>query len=314
MLRRNARYFRMLVLAGAAFCLLMWARNIRQQPLSFQVQSRGDGGDGGDARAPSVSPDASAETRDGNETAEAALPPPAAEVESSCHQTILSSLDQFYEFIHRIDIKCTNLMQMAGPTDNTLLEGRRVCVDAEYFTRDQCLAYLFGIRGDWTFAEELERKLGCKVFVFDPSIEQDARNRSSGIASYRLSVSSDYGFSGDPPKDQLLRIMEMLGHGESSIDLLWVDMPAGEELLLLDDLFSSSRQIIGNFKQIGVDVHPMSEGLTERIRKYWHYFQQLTCHGLRLVTRQPNIEYENLFKWNNRTRSKIYELLWAREI
>ncbi|XP_037788379.1 uncharacterized protein LOC119583774 isoform X2 [Penaeus monodon] len=311
MLRRNARYFRMLVLAGAFFCVLTWARSIRQQPVTFEAPSREDRGA---ARVPSISQDASAEMKEGNETAEAELPPPVAEAGSSCHHTILASLDHFYEFIHRIDIKCTNLMQMAGPTDNTLLEGRRVCVDAEYFARDQCLVYLFGIKGDWSFAEEMERKLGCKVFVFDPTVDQDERNRSSSIASYRMSVSSDFGVSGDPPKDQLLRIMEMLGHEESIIDLLWVDMPAGEELLLLGDLFSSSQQIIGNFKQIGINIHPMNEGMTERIRKYWYYFQQLTCHGLRLVTRQPNIEYENLFKLNNRTRSRIYELLWAREI
>ncbi|XP_047483840.1 uncharacterized protein LOC125035459 [Penaeus chinensis] len=312
MLRRNARYFRMLVLAGASFCVLMWARNLRQQPISVQAQSRDAPSD---ARAPSPSQAPPAETRGDNGTSGAELPPPVAEAETSCQQSILASLDDFYEFIHRIDMKCTNLMQMAGPTDNTLLEGRRVCVDAEYFTRGQCLAYLFGIKGDWTFAEEVERKLGCKVFVFDPSIEQDGRNLSSSIAFYRLSVSSDFGVSGDPPKkDQLRRIMEMLGHEESTIDLLWVDLPAGEELMLLEDLLSSSQQVIGSIKQIGIEVHPMNEGLTERIRKYWHYFQQLTCHGLRLVTRQPNIEYENLFKWNNRTRSKMYELLWAREI
>lgn len=52
----------------------------------------------------------------------------------------------------------------------------------------------------------------------------------------------------------------MLGHEESTIDLLWVDMPAGEELFLLDDLFSSSQQIIGNIKQIGIDIYPMNEG------------------------------------------------------
>lgn len=311
MLRRNARYFRMLVLTGATFCVLMWTRGVRHRPVALQVQSREEPSAG---LAPTISQETLAEAKAANDT-EAELEVPAAETESSCQHELLTSLDTFYEFIHKIDIKCTNLMQMAGPTDHTLLEGRRVCTDSEYITRDHCLVYLFGLGGDWSFAEEVERKLGCKVFVFDPSMEQGSRNLSSNIAFYKMSVSSDFGVSGDPPKkDQLLRIMEMLGHEESTIDLLWVDMPAGEELFLLDDLFSSSQQIIGNIKQIGIDIYPMNEGLTERIRKYWYYFQQLTCHDLRLVTRQPNIEYENLFKLNNKTRSNIYELLWAREI
>ncbi|XP_042884435.1 uncharacterized protein LOC122261021 [Penaeus japonicus] len=312
MIRRNVKLLRMLVFTGGCVCILLWTKGLTRETPSFQVKSE-DAPD--DAQLPSISQDTFAEVKPVNGSSEAEVFVDVTEPESSCQHTILESLDQFYDFIHRVDIKCMNLMQIAGRTDEKLLEGRRVCVDFEYLRKDHCLVYLFGVDGDWTFAEEINRKLGCKVYVFDPAIEQDSANHSSSITSYKMSVSSHLGVSGDPPKkDQLLRIMEMLGHEEAVIDLLWVDMPEGEELYLLDDLFSSSHQVIGNIKQIGLDIHPMNEGMTERIRKYWHYFQLLNCHGLRMVTRQPNIEYENLFKLNNKTRSKKYELLWAREM
>ena len=52
--------------------------------------------------------------------------------------------------------------------------------------KDNCVVYSFGSNGETTFEEDLLRKTKCDVHVFDPTLNQEAKDHVSGIKGVTL--------------------------------------------------------------------------------------------------------------------------------
>ncbi|XP_037797133.1 uncharacterized protein LOC119592385 [Penaeus monodon] len=110
--------------------------------------------------------------------------------------------------------------------------------------------------------------------------------------------------------DRYINILRRLGHENTTIDYLKMDVE-GAELQFFEDVFNKTPQVLRNIKQIGMEFHP---GKSETRKKlYLKYVQLLECFGFKLIFGHildvPHLQ----FKGNGETRSCCYELVWVQD-
>ena len=131
-----------------------------------------------------------------------------------------------------------------------------VCLDkAVKPVTQQCIVYSFGIHGDWSFDEALE-KYGCEIFSFDPSINETDHDHSQHIHFYNIGLGDrDYITLADNWKLQTLdSIYRMLvpHHGEKVIDYLKIDIE-WQEWEVLKQILKSG--MLEKVRQLSVEFH-----------------------------------------------------------
>ncbi|XP_042860018.1 uncharacterized protein LOC122245938 [Penaeus japonicus] len=212
--------------------------------------------------------------------------------------------------MENITLKCDNPVMCGGTKMSTtpfLKNEKWVCMDQRYNIRaGNCTIYSFGIAADWTFDDDMDKRFNCKVYCFDHTNGQRDHERSGNIKFYATGISSVK----KAHVDRYINILKRLGHENSTIDYLKIDVE-GAELQFFEDVFYRTPQVLKNIKQIGMEIH--IERSKTRMKQYWKYFQLLECFGFKLVFSHmlniPRLVYEK----DGEIRSCCYELVWAQD-
>nr|XP_045618933.1 uncharacterized protein LOC123770813 isoform X2 [Procambarus clarkii] len=154
---------------------------------------------------------------------------------------------------------CTNVKSVGGVFNwktNVLDGARAVCMDADVSPqREGCVVYSFGIRGKLNFEEDMER-MGCKVWVFDPSTHRGSENPRLHFHSVGLAPVNTTRLV-DGKEWNLLpfsSVVEQMGHLTTTIDYLKMDIQ-GDEWQVLQEVMRSNRHALTNVKQLGLEAH-----------------------------------------------------------
>ncbi|XP_042235070.1 uncharacterized protein LOC121874646 isoform X2 [Homarus americanus] len=190
-----------------------------------------------------------------------------------CHIEALGSDQQFYKYFRKLEYKCENLMEF-GARPNKKWLSKFVCLDQPFgIRRDNCTVISFGINYEWEFEDDMDN-YGCVVDRYE----------------------------------NILRSLDLLN---TRIDYLKLDVELSE-LEFLQDVLRNSPRLLQNIGQIGMEVHHgyKGEGLDEKPPRvgslsptstfplFWSYFQELRCHGFKLIHARPNVPW--------------HEVVWAR--
>ncbi|XP_037797495.1 uncharacterized protein LOC119592651 [Penaeus monodon] len=212
--------------------------------------------------------------------------------------------------MNNITIRCNTPIMAGGvimKNEPYIKNEKWVCLDRRYkIVPGNCTIYSFGISSDWSFDDDMDQLFNCKVYCFDHTIHQRDHERSRNIKFFATGISSVKRNK----VDRYINILRRLGHENTTIDYLKMDVE-GAELQFFEDVFTRTPEVLNNIKQIGMEVHPARN--KNYMRRYMRYFQLLECLGFRLMFSQMIDINALLYKSNGELRSCCYELMWARD-
>ena len=149
------------------------------------------------------------------------------------------------------------------------LDGQKaVCLDPDVRpTANRCIVYSFGISYEWSFDEAME-DYGCKVYAFDPSMNEGVYDYSKSIHFYNFGLGDrDYITADDRnwTMKTLSSIYQMLVplHGNAVIDYLKMDIEFAE-WDVIPQIISSG--MLAKVRQLGVEFHLREEGDLEKYK------------------------------------------------
>ncbi|XP_063852853.1 probable methyltransferase-like protein 24 isoform X2 [Scylla paramamosain] len=239
--------------------------------------------------------------------------------EKVCSLQQLSDLNDFYEYIYTSRVPCDFKMMLGGRLyhKTSKIDGDKwVCMDKQFnISPKKCLVFSFGIGADWSFEDETEGKLGCKVFAFDPTINKETHNRTEKISFFNLGIgdSNKTGPTFKVKTNRYCNILSGLGHLNSVIDILKIDIE-GSELRVFRDVLEGTPNLLKNVKFIAMEVH--IGGKTTEIgrghKAFWKYFQLLDCFGFKILYSAIN-PFSGGRVVNGRRRSCCYEIVWVQD-
>lgn len=79
-----------------------------------------------------------------------------------------------------------------------------------------------------------------------------------------------------PQVDRYINILRRLGHENTTIDYLKMDVE-GAELQFFEDVFNKTPQVLRNIKQIGMEFHPGKSGKSNTSRILQLNLLQVLC-------------------------------------
>ncbi|XP_050724951.1 uncharacterized protein LOC127002789 [Eriocheir sinensis] len=239
--------------------------------------------------------------------------------EKKCALREMTNLSQLFDYIQTPLVRCDTQLMLGGRLlgKSRYTDGEKwVCVDKKFKVIPlKCLVFSFGIGGDWSFEDEVDRKLGCTVFAFDPTIKKENHNRTARISFFNLGID---GVTNTDPQakkkvDRYANILAGLGHLNSIIDILKIDVE-GSEVAFFGDVFGKTPNLLKNVKMIAMEIH-MDSNLRELRRSYkvfWEYFQLLDCFGFKISHSAVN-PFCGHKVVDGQHRSNCYEIVWVQD-
>ncbi|XP_071525418.1 probable methyltransferase-like protein 24 [Panulirus ornatus] len=225
-----------------------------------------------------------------------------------CRIEALGSVQQFYDYFRNLEYQCKDLRVFGSRPFRT--DGiKYVCLDERFALKPHnCTVVSFGINYEWDFEDDMD-EFGCKVHAFDPTMKQLDHQRSPRVFFYKLGIGSvkgkrKIGMNKDIDffeVDRYENILRRLGLQDSRIDYLKLDVELSE-LEFLQDVLRSTPHLLRNVAQMGIEIHhgyqgegvddkpPLAGALspTSTFPLFWSHFQELRCHGFRLLHVRSN--------------------------
>ncbi|XP_050724987.1 uncharacterized protein LOC127002815 isoform X2 [Eriocheir sinensis] len=236
-----------------------------------------------------------------------------------CALRPIANLKTFFDYIETPRVRCDTQMMLGGNlrSEKGYIDGDKwLCVDKKYkVTPLKCIVLSFGIGGDWSFEDEVDRKLGCRVFAFDPTIEKENHNRTARISFFNLGIDgfTDTGPHAKKKVDRYANILAGLGLLDSVIDVLKIDVE-GSEVAFFEDVFEKTPNLLKNVKMIAMEIH-MDDNLRDllpRHKVFWKYFLLLDCMGFKIWHSAVNPFCTNKVV-KGQHRSNCYEIVWVQD-
>ncbi|KAI9563628.1 hypothetical protein GHT06_011092 [Daphnia sinensis] len=138
---------------------------------------------------------------------------------------------------------------------------------------NDCLVYSFGIDNEWSFDDDMA-KLGCDVYSFDPSMEENDHNRSPQIHFFQIGIWNRDGhiFLDKKRPDVAWKVLTLssiyerlkLFHGQRIIDYVKIDIE-GDEWTILPEIIQSG--ILNRIKQFAMEIHFDGDDSVDDIRQ-----------------------------------------------
>ncbi|XP_018007209.2 uncharacterized protein LOC108665009 [Hyalella azteca] len=228
------------------------------------------------------------------------------------NRELIMSWHNFFEYIEGA-AGCTNLKIFGGQLyrNTNMIDGNKaVCLDENIApTPGACTVLSFGINNEWSFDDAME-EYGCKVFAFDPTMQQPAHTRGRDIHFQPWGLGGITGIKNKIPVLTYRDILKKIRKEDSIIDYLKIDIE-GFELDFFENVLDEDVELLANIKQIGMEIHP---GRSVAFRnKIWSQIRQLRSLNFSQTYSQPNLIPPNAYKFENKTVSNCYEILWCNE-
>nr|XP_053629711.1 uncharacterized protein LOC128686706 [Cherax quadricarinatus] len=234
----------------------------------------------------------------------------------NCTLPRLNNPDEFYAYIYNRQLPCDKPVMVGGELKSHppyMVGEKWVCMSKTYnIVPGRCIVLSFGILQDFSFDDDMDQRFNCKVYAFDPTIGRETHRRSPNIMFYDLGISHSDDEINTTKLARYETILKKLGHENSTIDYLKIDVE-GAELGFFQDVFTNTPNLLKNVKQIGMEIHNSYTNKMSEVReKYWKYFQLLDCFGFKLMFSEINPVHNLRFLFRGQARSCCYELVWAR--
>lgn len=192
-------------------------------------------------------------------------------------------LEELYDrYLTNIQVACKRQIHMGHVYDG----GYDICEEDKYAPSAGCLVYSVGTHNDFSFDDSVRQIFGCEVHCFDPSTTMKEHEHSPGIHFHPIGLGDRDEVNDEKWVMRTLKsIKEQLGHSQRNIDILKIDIEAGEWKALPDII--SSGQLKG-VKQLIMEFHSSLYGLTHIHRShsgYRHYlkiFREIYNEGFRI--------------------------------
>ncbi|XP_018019026.1 uncharacterized protein LOC108675513 [Hyalella azteca] len=224
--------------------------------------------------------------------------------------------ENFFDYIEEA-AGCNNLKMFGGAERGRSgqIDGdKAVCLDTNVApTPGSCIVLSFGINNEWSFDDAMEQ-YGCKVYAFDPTMGEQAYLRGSNIHFYPWALGGETGVAKFRGKNRTIctyrDILKKINEEKSVIDYLKIDVE-GFEIDFFRNVLNDDVELLANVKQIGMEIHP-GRSTTNR-DKIWSQIRQLRSLHFSQVSSLPNVVAGNSYKFENKTVSQCYEILWVNE-
>ena len=165
-----------------------------------------------------------------------------------------STIDTFHSIVmDTFSTACNVKTRLGGAylSGCHVMDGQKyVCMDElmKDIRRNECIVYSFGIGDDMSFEKGIS-EMGCKVFAYDPTIDQ-APYQSENITFKKI------GVVGTPSEDKnyqtLNEILKNNGHSNTKISYLKLDIESHELSGLPIWLDNGD---LDNVEQLAIEVH-----------------------------------------------------------
>ena len=206
-----------------------------------------------------------------------------------------STMDAYHAIVmDTFDTVCNVKVRLGGKylSGCHVMDGQKyVCLDEliRDISNQECVVYSFGIKDDWSFEDSIAG-FGCKVYAFDPTID-NPESRSTNIVFKKIGVVGKQGIDND--YHTLDQILEDNSHTETNISYLKLDIEAHELSGIPLWLKSGA---LNNVQQIAAEIHlsPHEENAT---LNFFESFKDLELQG---NFRIFNWEANNCFKNYNK--------------
>ncbi|CAH1795152.1 unnamed protein product [Owenia fusiformis] len=194
----------------------------------------------------------------------------------------------FKTFVPKERYNCKNIVKVGRTPEKRNGEGiYPTCMDETYEVKVPCIVYAFGIAGQWEFEDDFARR-GCQVFAFDPSMNTDSHKRADNIWFYNIGIGTIDTDTFTPRVDNYVKksklftwkvrtmesIMKMLGHTNSTIDVLKMDVESYEfdilSRMMEDGTLKQVRQVLSEWHIFGDQKYdyPTKYSIAKQFWKY----------------------------------------------
>ena len=188
---------------------------------------------------------------------------------------------------------------------------KKMCMDKQFRPEvNNCVVYSFGINDEWSFDEAVE-KMGCQIYAFDPTMNQEDHDHSKNIHFYNLGI-GDADVDDHPVSRWKIRTLQSVykmltpKHGDVAIDYVKLDVEMFEWTVIPHMIRTG---ILDKVKQLAVELHfHVGKQPPEHVRKCMRIIRHLEEYGMIRFASRAN--YYALNYVMGKLRHNIFELVW----
>ena len=188
---------------------------------------------------------------------------------------------------------------------------KKMCMDKQFRPEvNNCVVYSFGINDEWSFDEAVE-KMGCQIYAFDPTMNQEDHDHSKNIHFYNLGI-GDADVDDHPVSRWKIRTLQSVykmltpKHGDVAIDYVKLDVEMFEWTVIPHMIRTG---ILDKVKQLAVELHfHVGKQPPEHVRKCMRVIRHLEEYGMIRFASRAN--YYALNYVMGKLRHNIFELVW----